>query len=88
MKRKPVDRDEMRAEYDIDYSKAVRGKYYARIRKEGSNVVLLDPDVAAAFPTSKAVNDVLRTLLGIMKTTQRATQRAPGKARKRKSSGQ
>ena len=88
MKRKPVDRDEMRAEYDIDYSKAVRGKYYDRIRKEGSNVVLLDPDVAAAFPSSKAVNDALRALLGIMKTTRRATQRATGKARKRKSSGQ
>ena len=58
MKAKSRDRDEMRAEYNFDYSKGVRGKYYRRLIKEGSNVVLLDPDVAAAFPSSKAVNDV------------------------------
>ena len=41
----------MRAEYDFDYSKAVRGKYYKRLLKEGSNVVVLDRDIAKAFPT-------------------------------------
>ena len=40
----------------------VRGKYVERYR-EGTNVVLLDPDVAAAFPDAKAVNDALRLLL-------------------------
>lgn len=39
-----------------------RGKYAARYA-EGTNVVVLDPDVAAAFPTSSAVNSALRTLL-------------------------
>ncbi len=40
----------------------VRGKYVERYR-EGTNLVLLDPDVAAAFPDAKAVNDALRLLL-------------------------
>jgi hypothetical protein len=40
----------------------VRGKYVERYR-EGTNLVLLDPDIAAAFPDAKAVNDALRQLL-------------------------
>lgn len=55
--------DELRPEYDFDYSKAVRGKYYRRLLKEGSNVVVLEPDVAKAFPNSDAVNDALRSVL-------------------------
>ena len=47
---------QIRAEYDFDYSKAVRGKYHKRLLKEGSNVVVLDRDVAAAFPDSASVN--------------------------------
>lgn len=54
--------DEMRSEYD--FSNAVRGKYADRI-KEGSHVVVLDPDVAAVFPDSKAVNDALRKAAGL-----------------------
>jgi hypothetical protein len=48
---------ELRPEYD--FSKGVRGKYASRYR-EGSNVVVLDPDVADKFKTSEAVNDALR----------------------------
>ncbi len=48
---------EMRPEYD--FSKGVRGKY-AKQYAEESNVVVLDPDVAAEFKTSKAVNEALR----------------------------
>ena len=55
--------DEMRAEYTFDYAKGVRGKYYKRIREEGTNVVLLDADVQKAFPNSAAVNDALRSIL-------------------------
>ena len=55
--------DELRPEYNFDYSKAVRGKYYRRLLKEGSNVVVLEPDVAKAFPNSDAVNDALRSVL-------------------------
>ena len=48
---------DMRPEYD--FSKGVRGKYAKRYA-EGTNVVLLEPDVAAAFPTAEAVNQALR----------------------------
>ncbi|HJP93998.1 MAG TPA: hypothetical protein VJ875_18715 [Pyrinomonadaceae bacterium] len=40
----------------------IRGKYVSRYR-EGTNLVLLDPDVAAVFPDAKAVNDALRLLI-------------------------
>jgi hypothetical protein len=50
----------MRAEYD--FSGGIRGKYAARFA-EGTNLVLLAPDVAAAFPTADAVNRALRTIM-------------------------
>jgi hypothetical protein len=57
------DDDDLRPEYDFSQMKGgVRGKYVERYR-EGTNLVLLDPDVAAAFPDAKAVNDALRLLL-------------------------
>ncbi|MCG6868497.1 MAG: hypothetical protein LJE91_07145 [Gammaproteobacteria bacterium] len=59
---KPDDKNkvaEMRAEYD--FSGGVRGKY-ARRYAEGSNVVVLDPDVAEHFKTSEDVNRALREL--------------------------
>jgi len=54
---------QMRAEYNFDYSKAVRGKYHKRLRKEGSNIVVLDRDIAKAFPDSASVNSALRAIL-------------------------
>jgi len=55
--------DDLRPEYDFSQMKGgVRGKDVERYR-EGTNVVLLDADVAAAFPDAKAVNDALRLLL-------------------------
>ncbi len=66
-----VDSDEMRPEYTFDYSKAVRGKYYRRLLKEGANVVVLDPDIAKAFPDSVAVNETLRSLLKISEASLR-----------------
>jgi hypothetical protein len=56
------DRDTMRPEYD--FSKGVRNKYAARF-KPGSLLVVLDPDVAAAFGDAKAVNKALRALLEV-----------------------
>jgi hypothetical protein len=52
--------DEMRPEYD--FSGGVRGKYVQRFR-EGTNIVVLEPDVAAEFKDSAAVNDALRKIL-------------------------
>ena len=54
---------EMRPEYD--FSRGVRGKYAGRFR-QGSNVVVLDPDVARAFPDRERVNRTLRALAGIL----------------------
>jgi hypothetical protein len=57
-------KDELRREYPPDLIKSgVRGKYAKRVRKEGTNVVLIDPDLMDAFPNAKTVNDALRELL-------------------------
>jgi hypothetical protein len=76
----PVSSDDMRAEYDFDYSKAVRGKYYRRLLKEGANVVVLDPDVAKAFRSSSAVNEALRSLRRMSEATRRLTSRSSERA--------
>jgi hypothetical protein len=55
-------RSEMLPEYD--FSKGVRGKYAKRYA-EGSNVVVLSPDVARVFRTSESVNEALRTLVRV-----------------------
>jgi hypothetical protein len=68
--------NELCSEYDFDYSKAVRGKYYKCILEEGANVVMLEPDVAKVFVDSAAVNDALRSLLDLTKTTQRLTKKS------------
>ena len=57
-----ADDDEMLPEYD--FTGAVRGKYYDRYR-EGTNVILLDPDVAEVFRDARAVNDALRLLVSV-----------------------
>ncbi len=46
---------------EYDFSQGVRGKYVREFH-EGSNVVILDPDVAAKFPDSTAVNEALRRM--------------------------
>ena len=71
--------DEMRPEYNFDYSTAVRGKYYRRLLKEGANVVVLDADVAKAFRSSAAVNEALRSLLEMSEATRRLTSRSAGR---------
>ena len=74
--------DDLRPEYDFDYSKAVRGKYYGRLLQEGSNVVILDPDVAKAFRDSTSVNEALRSLLELTRSTKRLTSRSTGRGKK------
>ena len=56
--------DEMRDEYD--FSGGVRGKFYKEYMK-GTNVILLDADVAEVFHDSETVNQALRTLITISK---------------------
>lgn len=73
----------LRSEYTFDYSKGVRGKYYRRLMKEGSNIVMLEPDVAKVFHSSGAVNEALRSLLKVSKSTQRLAARSKRTTRKR-----
>jgi hypothetical protein len=63
--------DEMRSEYD--FSSGVRGKYYEAFRA-ASNVVILDPDVAEIFRDSASVNEALRLLAKIAKSTPTDTE--------------
>lgn len=67
-----VDEDTMRAEYD--FSNATRGVTAARYA-EGTNVVLLDPDVSEIFPNARAVNEALRTFARLTKTRVRSGSR-------------
>lgn len=74
------DRDTLRAEYDrAELGTGVRGKYAKRL-SQGSNLVLLSPDVAKAFPDSDAVNEALR---GLLHVAQRAAKPATSSTRRR-----
>jgi hypothetical protein len=66
--------DEMRPEYDL--RGGVRGKYYQEYM-EGTNVVLLEPDVAAVFRDSESVNQALRVLIKAAGQLDRAGSRNP-----------
>jgi len=69
-------KDDMRREYKrSDFAKLERGKFYAEVAK-GTAVALLEPSVAKAFPTSRAVNDALSGLLELTEKTSRITRRS------------
>jgi hypothetical protein len=75
-------KDEMRSEYRrSDFTKLERGKFYAEVAK-GTAVALLDPAIAKAFPTSKAVNEALRSLLEIAERTSRLPRPSTGRRTK------
>jgi hypothetical protein len=76
-KRSAPDED-MRPEYD--FSGAVRGKYYDRYRSS-SNIVVLDPDVSAAFPNAASVNDALRMLVTVARKRVTKQRSASGMRR-------
>jgi hypothetical protein len=68
-KTKADDVDELRPEYRReDFGRLERGKYAERV-KEASNVVVLEPEVARAFPNAQAVNDALRGLLTLARAS-------------------
>jgi hypothetical protein len=71
---KKADPDELRPEYSRqDLRTGVRGKYFEAFRS-GTNLVLLQPDVAKAFPNDESVNEALRSLMdaseGSLETTK------------------
>jgi hypothetical protein len=78
MKKKTADRvrerEPLRAEYDFRHG--VRGKYAKRYAR-GSNVVVLEPDVAASFPTARSVNAALRALIRNGATPRKRAVRRP-----------
>ena len=88
--------DDLRPEYDFGSMKGgVRGKYATRAR-EGTNIVLIEPEVTEAFPTERAVNEALKGVLnttravrntgGLPNKALQPTSRAPRKAKSRKPS--
>ena len=76
--------DELRPEYKrSDFGTLVRGKYARRV-VEATNVVVLDPQVAKAFPNERAVNNALRGLLRDRKSSPRPTTRSTRTRRERR----
>ena len=76
--------DELRPEYQrSNFGNLVRGKYAARVAAE-TNVVVLEPELAEAFPNDKAVNAALRGLLDVAATTARLTRRSTRRAKQRR----
>ena len=75
MKKRTQQKDELRPEYDMKslLKGGVRGKYAARYRA-GTNLVLLEPEVAKAFPSDKAVNDALKLVMKLKQVQENASQ--------------
>jgi len=75
MKKKSELTDELRPEYDMKslLKGGVRGKYATRYRA-GTNLVLLEPEVAKAFPNDKAVNEALKLVMKLKKVQEEASQ--------------
>jgi hypothetical protein len=75
MKKQSKRKDELRPEYDMKslLKGGVRGKYVARYRA-GTNLVLLEPEVAKAFPNDKAVNDALKLVMKLKQVQENASQ--------------
>ncbi len=79
MKSKDERVDELRPEYDLAtlLKKGVRGKYAKRY-EQGTNLVLLSPDVARDFPNDEAVNEALRLVIQLKKIPSGVKRRAAG----------
>jgi hypothetical protein len=76
-------KEEMRAEYRReDFGVLVRGKYAARL-KAATNIVVLWPEVARAFPNGDAVNGALMSLINLAKSAARPNRRPGGRAKAR-----
>jgi hypothetical protein len=74
MKKQTELNDELRPEYDMRslLKDGVRGKYATRYNS-GTNLVLLEPDVAKAFPNEKAVNEALKLVIKLTKLQETAS---------------
>jgi hypothetical protein len=80
---KKTEKDELRLEYRReDLGRGVRGKHLESYRS-GTNLVLLSPDVAKAFPSEEAVNDALRLLIKLAEKSVTSTKRLNGEVSER-----
>lgn len=78
MKKASGNKDEMRDEYDLSKLKGrVRGKHYEDFQK-GTNLVLLEPDVAEVFPDSSSVNEALRMLAKVASKQSKDSRKKSG----------
>jgi hypothetical protein len=79
---KKIDKDELRDEYKLsDFPDGiVRGKYSKRLR-ESSNIVVLKPKVAEAFPNERAVNSALLSLIDLAQKTTHKTKTSVGRTK-------
>lgn len=80
MKKASKEETEMRDHYD--FRGGVRGKYAAQFTEGSTVLVLLEPAVAAAFPTAEAVNRALSALLELTETTRRLTRRPKARSQR------
>ena len=79
---KKVKSEDLRHVYNReDLGPGVRGKYFKSYQK-GTNLVLLSPDVAKAFPTEESVNEALRSLINLAQKTIGQTKHSTGCAKK------
>ena len=78
------DTDDLRSEYEFDFSTAERGRYAAQLKTEGSNLVLVDPDLAKAFPDSASVNAALRSVVEFAQVAAGLTRRSSARTTKRR----
>ena len=68
-KKGPTTQDTLRSEYRFDYSKAKPNRFAAKM-SEGTVAVVLEPDVAAVFKSSEAVNALLRSVISAMPSSK------------------
>ncbi|MFN8487565.1 MAG: hypothetical protein U0350_08245 [Caldilineaceae bacterium] len=80
-KLKTTKTDELNEHYDFDYSKAKPNRFAARLA-QAQVMVVLDPDIAAIFPTSEAVNEALRVLAAVAQNLPHISSKRPRKSRK------
>jgi hypothetical protein len=67
---KSLREDELRSEYRFDYSKSKPNRFAAQM-SEGTVAIVLEPDVAAVFKSSEAVNTLLRSIISAMPSSKR-----------------
>jgi len=80
--KKAKESGELRPEYKReDLGKGVRGKYFESYQK-GTNLVLINPDVAKVFATEAAVNEALRSLINVAQKSTGLTKHSTGRAKK------